>query len=84
MPTPYRYVVDQTADEAVATMPRREQRMLRDYFRFIAEHPFTRGDEEAADADTRLNQVKAHGRYVVTYRADHATSKVNIAAVELL
>ncbi len=80
----YRYVVDQTADEAVATLPNRDQRMLRDYFRFPAEHPFARGDQEVTDADGRLNQVKGHGRYVVTYRADHAANKVNISAVELL
>jgi mRNA-degrading endonuclease RelE of RelBE toxin-antitoxin system len=81
---PYRYVVDQTADEAVATLPRRDQRILRDYFRFLAEHPFTPGDQAVADADGRLNQVKGHGRYVVTYRADHASRTVKIAALEFL
>jgi mRNA-degrading endonuclease RelE of RelBE toxin-antitoxin system len=80
----YRYAVDQAADEAMATLTRRDQVMLRDYFRFLAQHPFTRGDQETTDADGRVNQVKGHGGYVVTYRADHAVKRLNIVAVELL
>ena len=79
---PYRYVLDQTADEALAMLTRREQTTLRDYFRFLAEHPFTLGDEEVVDADGRINQVKGCGRFVITFRADHADKRMLIVAGE--
>lgn len=81
---PYRYVVDQMADEAIAPLKQRDQRRLRDYFRFLAEHPFTRGDDEVSDEDGRVSQVKGLDRFVVTYWADHASGKVNISAVEFI
>ena len=81
---PYRYVVDQVADEALGIMARRDQRRLRVYFWFLAKHPFTRGDDEVTDDDGRLNPVKGHDRFVVTYWADHASRQINISAVEFL
>ena len=72
------------ADEAIATLSRRGQKNVRNYFRFLAEHPFTRGDGEVADKDGRICQIKCHDRVVITYWADHASCKVNITAVEYL
>jgi hypothetical protein len=81
---PYRYVVDQAADEVIATLAGRDQRGLRVFFRFLSEHPFTRGDEEVGDNEGRLSQTKMHGRFVVTYRPDHAVQQLHIVAIEFL
>ena len=81
---PYRYVIDQVADETMALLPRREQRRLRDLFRRLAEHPFAESEQRVVDADGRVNDVITTGRFVVTYWVDHAVSQVRIAAVEFL
>ncbi len=84
MPTQYRYALDQAADEAMSMMPRRDLRVLRDFFRFLAEHPNSVGEQQVLDDDGRRCEVKSHDRFVITYRADHSAREVRIAAVELL
>lgn len=83
MPLPYRYVVDEAADDAMGRLPPRDQQKLRDFFRRLGANPFLPGDSQVPDANGRLNEVKGHGRFVVTYWPDHAVSEVRIAAVEL-
>lgn len=83
MPTQYRYALDQAADEAMSAMPGRDLRVLRDFFRFLAEHPTCAGEQQVLDGDGRRCEVKSLDRFVITYRADHAIREVRIAAVEL-
>ena len=82
MPTRYRYLVDQVADETVENASERDQRVMRDFFRFLATHPFTEGDQQIVDASGRTNQVKSHDRFVITYSVDHAVCEVRSTAVE--
>jgi hypothetical protein len=79
----YRYTIDQTADEVLARLPRREATGLRGLFRVLAEHPFTAGLQRVTDNDGRACEVVAHDRFVVTYRADHAGREMRIVAVEV-
>jgi formamidopyrimidine-DNA glycosylase len=79
----YRYSLDQAVDDVLATVPRREATSLRDFFRFLAQHPATAGELRVTDRDGRPCDVRVHGRFVVTYRQDHAAREVRIVAVEI-
>lgn len=81
---PYRYVVDQVADESVSGLPRHEQWMLREFFRHLANHPSIGSDQQVIDASRHRNDVTGVGRLVVTYWIDHAAREVRIGAVEFL
>ena len=48
---PYHDVLDQAVDDILATLSRRDGRGLRDFFRFLAEHPFTAGEQRVTDGD---------------------------------
>lgn len=79
----FRYILDQAVDDVLATVPRRDATSLRDFFRFLAEHTSTEGEQRVIDGDGRSCEVKVHDRFVVTYRQDHAAREVRIVAVEL-
>jgi hypothetical protein len=83
MPTQYRYALDQAVDEFLVTSPRRDARQLRDFFRFLAQHPFTEGEQRTTDSDGRPCAAKLHDKFVITDRPDHAAKEVRILAVEL-
>jgi len=80
----YRYLIDQAVDEMIENASRRDQRVLRDFFRFLGRQPSTVGDEQVPDASGRVNQVKWHDRFVITYWVDHLAHEVRIVAVEFL
>lgn len=84
MPTRYRYLVAQAVDEKIAALSIRDQRQLRGFFRSLAEDPFAAADQQVTDAVGRINYVKQHERFVLTYRTDHAGGEVRIVAVELI
>ena len=83
MPAQYRYVLDQAVDDILAVLSRRDRNSLREFFRFLADHPFTVGEQHLMDREGRPCEAKAHDRFVVTYRPDHAVREVRIAAIEL-
>lgn len=83
MATSYRYLVDQSADEFAETLSRRDRRVLRDFFRYLANHPSTTPDQQFVDATDRTTRVNRHDRFVVTYWIDDAAREVRILAIEL-
>ena len=82
MPTRYRLVLDEPAQDVLLALPAGEQRALRDFLRGLAEHPFRSSGQQVPDASGRQNEVEAFGRVVITYWTDRAVAELHVAALE--
>ena len=84
MPTRYRLVLDEPAQEVLLSLPQAERRPLCDFLRILADHPFRSSGQQVLDAYGRKIEVESFGRVVITYWADHAVAELRVVALEFL
>ena len=76
-PARFDYALAGVAVDFFARLEPDDQHELLDIFRLLAAHP-TRAGDFTVICDGRVNQVAQHGRFLVSYWADHAVQELRI------
>ena len=79
---PYDVVMPFSRTATFYAAKKRERKALLDFFENLASHPFTESDWTVKDATGRPNFRTVVGRFLVTFRADHAVREVRILKIE--
>ena len=77
----YRYILDETVVEAMASRSEDEQRAWLQVFRHLAANPFLRGELQTRDSVGRVVESIVIGDFVVSVVSDHAVKEVRIVEV---
>lgn len=77
----HRLLVDYAVIEFLETLPRGDQRLLRNHFVPIREHPQKFSDYTEPDLSGRRVNIHICGRYAVKFWPDHADQHVKILDV---
>jgi hypothetical protein len=74
----YRLLIDYEVIEFLETLPRKDQRLLRNCFVSIQDYPGRHSDYVEADSTDRRVDIHICGRYAVKFWTDHADQHVKI------
>ncbi len=77
----YRLLIDWEVIEFLETLPRKDQRLLRNRFVAIRDYPSKFSDYTEADSIGRRVDIHICGKYVVKFWEDHADRHVKILDV---
>ena len=76
------YLLNGEAFRFLLTLKVADRDALDHAFQALADNPFTAGDYQECNEDGQTTEVLLRGRFVVTFRADHAAKEVRILRVE--
>ena len=79
----YRLLVDYSVIEFLETLPRNDQRRLRNCFVAIQNHPFQSSDYTEPDSTGRPLAIHICGKYAVKFWEDHADGHIKILDAHL-
>ncbi|MEJ0090638.1 MAG: hypothetical protein WDM80_12965 [Limisphaerales bacterium] len=79
----YRLLIDYEVIEFLETLPRREQRPLRDRFVAIRDDPQKFSDYTETDCTGRHVDIHICGRYAIKFWQDHADQHIKILDLHL-
>ena len=74
----YRLLIDYEVIEFIETLPRKDQRLLRDRFVAIQDSPRQFSDYTEADNTGRPVDIHICGKYAIKYWEDHADRHIKI------
>ena len=81
----YGYALNRASCESLNALPRRSRDRLLDFFRHLAENPFTTGDyRETDERGLAVEVALVHGQFLVTWHTDHAVREVRIVGLEVV
>ncbi|MDO8545651.1 MAG: hypothetical protein Q7S40_34850 [Opitutaceae bacterium] len=81
----YGYALNRASCEALNGLPRRSRERLLDFFRRLAESPFTEGDyHETDERGFAVEVMLVHDQFLVTWHVDHPVKEVRIVGLEIV
>jgi hypothetical protein len=81
---PYEVVAPLESYKSLRAIRAAERRAIEDFLSRLARVPGQHGDLEMTGDDGRLHQVKFIGRWIISYRADHAVREIRVTGLEPL
>ena len=81
-PAPYDVVMPISKMAVFHSAPKRERKVLLDFFDRLAANPFLESEWTVEDATGRIHFRQQVGKHLVTYWADHAVKEVKIVKLE--
>lgn len=77
----YRLLIDYEVIEFVETLPRKDQRLLRNRFVAIQDYPTKFSDYMESDSESRRVNIHICGKYAIKFWEDHADRHLKILDV---
>ena len=79
------YVLNRASCEALNGLPKRSRNRLLDFFRRLAESPFTEGDyHETDERGFSVEVMLLDDRFLVRWHVDHAVKEIRVFELEIV